>query len=191
MSTQSINLWNANGTLPRFASTCSLHNEASWNRFQVGNNPPFSLVTTLSHRANDLFHGFTQVEDGVGVWDVNTNIPDIRGFLHSDFGVPYELRDAHSDETDILSHRCSWAVDATSIKQDWSHGTSLQYGENFLIFNARHMKALFSYLIMQLVRLFFMLAVIYQILPSNLKMQNGLEHTTSSRVIRLLINWDY
>jgi hypothetical protein len=150
-STQSIDLWNANGTKAQSASTCSIHNEASWNRFPVGTNAPFSLVTALSHNVGAFpvpllaskvnFRGYSQVEDGLAIWDVRNNIVEAKGYLHTTYGVPYELRDAHSDLSDTDSQPCCWAIYATDPKQDWSHGTSLQYGEKFLIYNASHMQS--------------------------------------------------
>jgi hypothetical protein len=88
--------------------------------------------------ANESYNGFTQQQDGIVTWDFLTHAVDIKGYFHSTFGVPYELRDGISNDPDGFIGACAKAPNATSFIRDWLHGNSGHFGSQFFIFNARH-----------------------------------------------------
>jgi len=144
MASNSIDVYLPNGDRVASKPGCSIHHEASYNHYKVGDFKPFELLTTLGNSAIHQFGNFTQTDDTIIIWDTTspTNNLQVMGDLHTGFGVPFELRnDTLSNSGDPFSDACAWAPNATTIKQDWSHGNALHYGSKYLIFNPRHMES--------------------------------------------------
>jgi len=140
--TVSMVMYDANGTVVQSLDACDLHHEAYFNRQTTSDgHPPYSQVLTLGKVGHYLYENYTQVDDILTIWNLEDNSYIIKGDLHTDFHVPYELRDDLSDTFDIYAYDCIRSSNATVGLQDWSHGNSLKYGSQYVIFNARHMQS--------------------------------------------------